>query len=121
MIEPREAAPPVLSASALSATSVRNTKGETLGTVRELMLDTERNRVAYVVVSLGDFLGLGSKLFPIPWDAMVLDTDEQAFVLDAEREHLEVAPGFDEESWPTFADPAWILDLHAHYGTEPFP
>jgi len=41
------------------------------------MLDPERGRIAYAVLSFGGFLGMGDKLFAIPWSALTLDTVER--------------------------------------------
>jgi sporulation protein YlmC with PRC-barrel domain len=113
-------ASPVLSATTLIGDAVRNLAGEDLGNVKEIMLDTEFNRIAYVVVSFGGFLGLGDKLFAIPWEAMSIDTDEHCFVLDVDKDQLDAAYGFDKDNWPLFADRAWGLDVHSRYGVEPY-
>lgn len=105
--------------SALVGDAVRNSAGETLGHVREIMLDVRTGRVAYVVLSFGGFLGMGDKLFAVPWAALRLHEKEHAFVLDVGKETLERAPGFDKERWPDFADPAWSARLHEHWRTEP--
>lgn len=60
----------VLSASSLSGDGVRNSAGEDLGKIEDIMLDVPTGRVAYAVLSFGGFLGMGNKLFAIPWEAM---------------------------------------------------
>ena len=49
----------VLSASTLAGDSVQNSAGEDLGKVDELMIDIPSGRVAYAVLSIGGFLGMG--------------------------------------------------------------
>jgi sporulation protein YlmC with PRC-barrel domain len=61
--------PRVLSASTLEGDKVTNAEGENLGEVKELMIDLESGRVAYAVLEFGGFLGLGDKLFAVPWEA----------------------------------------------------
>ena len=56
----------VLSGSSLKGDKVVNYKGEDLGTIEEIMIDLDRGRVAYAVLSFGGFLGLGDKLLPSP-------------------------------------------------------
>ena len=112
--------PRVLSASTLVGDAVRNQAGENLGKVEELMMDLENGRVSYAVLSFGGFLGMGNKLFAIPWDAFTLDTDEHAFVLNVPKERLENAPGFDKDNWPDFADRTWGQTIHSYYGTRPY-
>ena len=71
----------VLSASALKGDKVVNRQGEDLGKIEELMIDLDRGRIAYAVLSFGGFLGMGDKLFAIPWQAFGVDTAEKRLVL----------------------------------------
>lgn len=84
------------------------------------MLDTEYGRVAYAVLSFGGFLGLGDKLFAIPWDSLELNTEEKCFYLNVDKEQLENAPGFDKDNWPNFADNQWRTDIYSYYSAEPY-
>jgi len=45
---------------------VVNHQGEDLGKIEELMIDLDRGRIAYAVLSFGGFLGIGDKLFAFP-------------------------------------------------------
>lgn len=56
----------LLSASTIEGTPVQNQAGEDLGEINELMIDLEKGRIAYAVLSFGGFLGLGDKLFALP-------------------------------------------------------
>ena len=60
----------VISASKLSGGAVKNADGEKLGDIKEIMIDTQTGRVAYAVLGFGGFLGVGDKLFAIPWSAL---------------------------------------------------
>ena len=97
-----------------------NTKDEDLGDIKEIMLDMRNGQVSYAVLSFGGFLGLGEKLFAVPWPALKLDTDNKRFVLDASKDRLESAPGFDKDNWPDMADTVWEKGVHAFYGTQPY-
>lgn len=112
---------PVLSASSIAGTKVLNPTGDQLGSIEDLMLDTDTGEVAYAVLSFGGFLGMGGKLFAIPWQALTIDPADHSFVLDVDREKLENAPGFDKDDWPTTANSTWMQDLHRHYGLEYAP
>src|SRR5262245_36166952 len=105
-----------LSASTLSGDGVRNTAGESLGKIEDLMIDLPTGRVAYGVLSFGSFLGVGGKLFAVPWSALQLDTEKHEFILDASKDRLENAPGFDKDNWPDMANPAWARSVHEYYG-----
>lgn len=110
----------VLSASSLSGDRVRNTAGEDLGKIEDIMLDIPSGRIAYAVLSFGGFLGMGNKLFAIPWDAFTLDEAEKEFVLNVDRKVLEDAPGFDKNNWPDMADPEFGRQVYGHYGYKPY-
>jgi sporulation protein YlmC with PRC-barrel domain len=106
---------PVLSASALSANDVYNPSGDKLGSIKEIMLDTQSGKVCYAVLSFGGFLSIGEKLFAVPWDAMTLDTENKRFILDVAEESLQNAPGFDKDHWPDMADATWASSIHSYY------
>jgi hypothetical protein len=111
--------PRVLSAGSIVGDRVKNRAGDDLGTIDELMIDMS-GCVAYAVLSFGGFLGIGNKLFAIPWKALHMDPADRSFVLDADRDLLESAPGFDKDSWPDMADERWGAGIHAYYGVSPY-
>jgi len=110
----------VLAASTLKGDRVRNTAGEHLGSIDEIMIDLSSGRVAYAVLSFGGFLGIGDKLFAVPWQALRIDEGEHEFVLDVSRESLEKAPGFDKSNWPDMADSEFGTRIYQHYGKTPY-
>lgn len=112
--------PEIMAASTLEGDAVVNTQGEDLGSIEEIMLDVPRGRIAYAVLSFGGFLGMGHKLFAVPWSALTLDAERKCFVLDADKDRLEQAPGFDKDHWPSMADPKWARDIHSYYGSRPY-
>ena len=112
--------PEVMDAATLIGDDVVNAQGDDLGKIEAIMLDVRSGRIAYAVLSFGGFLGFGSKLFAIPWNALTLDAKEERFVLNVSREKLENAEGFDKDNWPTMADTAWATRIHAYYEVEPY-
>ncbi len=109
----------ILSSSSLTGDTVVDAAGEKLGTIDDLMIDTDRGSVAYAVLSVGGLFGMGDKLFAIPWSALRVDTNEKQLVLNINKDKLENAPGFDKDNWPDFADQSWGSKVHSHYGTKP--
>jgi len=112
--------PSLMSSDSLTGDSVVNSMGEDLGKIEAIMLDVPRGRVAYAVLSFGGFLGLGDKLFAIPWEALTLDAERECFILDVEKDRLKNAPGFDKDHWPAMADLQWATDIHSYYGSRPY-
>lgn len=110
--------PHLMGADTLIGNDVYNQDDEDLGDIKEIMLDVSSGEIAYAVMSFGGFLGMGEKLFAVPWSALTLDTEHKRFVLNANKERLENAPGFDKDQWPDMADPEWAKEIHAYYGSE---
>jgi len=108
--------PQVMAADTLEGDDVLNLQGENLGTIKDIMIDVRNGKVAYAVLSSGGFLGIGDKLFAIPWGALTLDADRKCFLLDVDKEKLKAAPGFDKDHWPSMADPTWANEIHSYYG-----
>lgn len=112
--------PQVMSADSLEGNEVVNLAGEGLGKIQDIMIDVQRGRIAYAVLSFGGFLGMGDKLFAVPWETLKLDADNECFVMDVDKERLQNAPGFDKDNWPSMADMQWARGVHSHYGTRPY-
>jgi hypothetical protein len=108
------------SGDSVSERAARRTQGEYLGDIKEIMLDMRTGRVAYAVLSFGGFLGLGGKLFAVPWAALTLDTENKRFALDVDKARLSSAPGFVKDKWPNMADAEWAKGIHAYYGTKAY-
>ena len=111
--------PNVMGAGTLIGNDVCNPAYEPLGSVKEIMLDMRSGQVAYAVLSFGGFLGMGEKLFAVPWSALVLDTKNKRFVLDVDKERFENAPGFDANDWPDMANPELEQTIRDYYGAKP--
>jgi sporulation protein YlmC with PRC-barrel domain len=108
--------PALMGADTLLGNDVYNGAGENLGTIKEFMIDMSAGRIAYAVLSFGGFLGMGDRLFAVPWQALKLDTANKRFTLNVSKDKLKSAPGFDKDHWPSMADTTWATDVHAFYG-----
>jgi sporulation protein YlmC with PRC-barrel domain len=108
--------PSLMGADTLIGNNVVNHKGDDLGEIKEIMLDMRSGKVAYAVLSFGGFLGMGKKLFAVPWNALTLDTKNKCFVLNVEKDSLKDAPGFDADNWPNMIDESWAKGIHLYYG-----
>ena len=97
-----------------------NSTGESLGDIKEVVIDPRTGRVAYAVVSFGGFLSMGEKLFAIPFSAFEYNVSKSEYVLDISKERLEAAPGFDADKWPTMAEEKWNRDVYKYYQRPPY-
>jgi sporulation protein YlmC with PRC-barrel domain len=111
--------PDFLSADTIKGDKVVNRAGEDLGKIEELMIDLQDGKVAYTVLSFGGFLGIGNKLFGIPWQALSLRVHEHAFLLDIPKDVLKRAEGFDKNNWPA-TNREWLANMYRFYGYQPY-
>jgi sporulation protein YlmC with PRC-barrel domain len=109
----------VYRASKIEGLHVRNSAGEKLGSVNDLVVDMHTGKIVYVAMSFGGVLGIGEKLFAVPLDQMKFEhgKDDSFFVLNVPKERLKDAPGFDKNNWPNFADPHWSEQIDKYYRT----
>jgi sporulation protein YlmC with PRC-barrel domain len=99
----------VFRASTIKGMDVFNLEGDHVGKIDELVIDIEKGQVVYAALSVGGFLGVGDKLFAIPWREFTMEVDEKDkfFRVDVTKEKLKAAEGFDKDTWPNVADPNW--------------
>ncbi len=112
--------PYLMLASTLEGNDVVNNAKEKVGDIKGIMLDVQRGNIAYAVLSVGGFLGMGDKLFAVPWSALTLDADHHNFCLDISKERLRNAPGFDKENWPENADRSLATEVHSYFKARPY-
>ena len=112
-----------LTATSIIGDHVENPQGEKLGEIENLMINLDSGAVDYVVIEFGAFLGMGGKLFAIPFLELRLDTEKKNFVLNRDKEYLKKSPGFDRTHWPDTNEHAYFENVNLYYGSyvPPFP
>lgn len=108
--------------SELIGKNVHNLQEDDLGEIKELVLDPGHSRVSYFVLKSGGFLGMGGKLFAIPWDVIHVtrDGDEERMTLDMTKERFEKAPEYKDSDWNRMSNPDWIEEVYSYYDTRPY-
>jgi sporulation protein YlmC with PRC-barrel domain len=99
---------------------VVNFGGEIVGEIEEVVIDSAAARVTYAIMSFGGFLGIGDKLFAVPWVSLTYDRMRDAYVMKADKELLKNAPGFDKDNWPDMSDPTRLSQIYKYYNSEPY-
>ena len=111
----------VVSASKIIGEAVENLQKEKLGKIHELVIDAKEGRVAYAVLSFGGFMGMGNKLFAMPWKTFEFSNTENKLILNVDKKKLETAPGFDKDAkWPDFADRTRGDCIYKYYCYDPY-
>jgi len=99
---------------------VVSANNESLGEIKDIVVDANSGRILYGVLEFGGFLGMGDKLFAIPWQSLELAGDDKAFSLNVDKDRLKAAPGFDKKQWPDFADEQWATTTYKFYNVTPY-
>lgn len=105
----------IVNADNVIGVGVKNNQNENLGEVEAIMLDKLTGKVAYVVLSYGGFLGMGDKLFALPWSIFSYDNTEDCFKIPLNKDQLKNSPGFDKDHWPDMSSTQWRESIQHHY------
>jgi sporulation protein YlmC with PRC-barrel domain len=65
--------------------TVKNTKGEDLGKLEQLIMDSETKRIEYAMISIGDT----GQLKAYPWSAFKVNKEQGNVVLNVTKEQIE--------------------------------
>ena len=79
-------------ATKVIGTKVKDSAGEHIGEVEDVVLDKQSNSILFGVVGFGGVLGMGEKYHPVPWAALDYDATENAYVINLTKEQLQTAP-----------------------------
>lgn len=99
-------------ASQLIGMSVKNSQGEKLADIKDVVLDFTSGKVAYLVVDAGGGILTSEKLHAVPLQAFQAGTDGETLILNTDKDRLAKAPGFTKDNYPSPTNPSW--------GAEPF-
>ncbi len=73
-------------------TSVRDTQGNKIGQVEDIVLDKLSNSILFAIVGFGGILRMGEKYHPIPWAVLNYDEEADAYVVPYSEDELKSAP-----------------------------
>lgn len=93
-------------ASVVTGMKVWNPQGEELGEVEDLMIDFDNGQIVYAAVAHGGTAGIGEKLIAVPWKGLKVKQAKGEYFLElnAPKEQLQNAEGFDKDNWPLEAN-----------------
>ncbi len=98
----------LLPSTKICGAPVTSSDGTALGTITDVMIDHEHGGIAYAVLAHGGVLGVGEKLFAVPWHAFTIEPVAGALGLDVAPQALADAAGIDKDSWPAHPPENWL-------------
>lgn len=112
--------PRAVAADDLAKAKLHGANDADLGKISELVVDPDSGRVAYAVVQMGGFLGIGDAHVPVPWALFQPATNTDGYVLNVPKERLANAPRFSGSNRPAMDDRQWAMAVHTYYGVPPY-
>ena len=106
-----------LSATSIIGDGVENMSEEKLGKIDDLMVNLNTGHIEYAILDFGSFLGIGGKLFAIPFSELKVEPNRKIFVLNRDKEYLKNIPGFDKDHWPDTNDHRYFNEVNTYWGT----
>jgi sporulation protein YlmC with PRC-barrel domain len=103
-------------ASSFVGLEVRDSRGEKIGEVRDLLLDTRRELLVYAVIATGGLLGIGDDVVVVPWRFLSVRDGEKAALLAVPREKLTRTP----KRTPEQSDEEFARAVEKFYGIPPY-
>ncbi len=107
----------LIASDKVESTTVFDSNGEEVGTVRKVMIGKVDGKVRYVVMGMGGMFGFGEDSFPLPWDGLEYDTKLDGYKLGGVTKDdfkAKKAP-----SYPRNEEPSWSNDydreIRAYY------
>lgn len=86
-----------IKASKVIGQTVKDSAGEDVGTLEELLLDQD-GRVSKAVLSVGGFMGMGDKRVAVSWDNLTFQPKEETITINQRKEDLTKAPSYRERT-----------------------
>jgi sporulation protein YlmC with PRC-barrel domain len=95
---------------------VKSAAGKDLGDVEDLVINPRLDRIDYIVLGRGGFLGIAEKRVPVPWEAVTSASHKQ-ITLNLSKEKLQAAPsmGTDESK---LSNPGFLAQVDQYYGVQ---
>ena len=69
----------------------------------------------YAILRHGGYLGICSRLIPVPGKVLEYSVRDGAVVLNVKKKLLEKAPNFDKRLWPDMGQPGWQDEIDKYY------
>lgn len=104
----------LIASDKVEGTTVYGQDGDKLGHIHNFLVDKVSGQVEYAVLQFGGVFGLGADYYPLPWQSLTYDTEQGGYVVDLDKETLEGAPRYTDET-PRF-DRAYGEQVYSHYG-----
>jgi sporulation protein YlmC with PRC-barrel domain/osmotically-inducible protein OsmY len=104
------------SASDIIGKDIRGAEGDSLGQVRDLVVDTETGEITFAIVRSGGVLGIGGTRRAVPYPALNPGPQDDHLIIDIDEARWESAPEFREDQLATLTRENRGERIYQHFG-----
>lgn len=98
-----------------------NQQAEHMGELENLLVHPKSGKVAYAVIEIGKYAGVGDKLTILPWNLIRQSKkDSPGFVVNAGKARLQGATYFERNAWPDYNAVSWHPVVYGYYKVPPY-
>jgi sporulation protein YlmC with PRC-barrel domain len=102
----------------LTGTEVKNPESQDLGDIEEFVMNVPNGRIEYDVISFGGIVGIGEKYAAVPTNAVQLQPQNHAALLNTTKQTLE-SVAFSPSDFPNLRSPEYIQRLSKLFPATP--
>src|SRR6059058_3527065 len=101
---------------------VKDSSGQEVGVVKDVVLDRNTGCMAYTVLSTGGTgtrVTGGGKTVAVPWTVYTTTSDPSVMAVRIERDRVYNAPAFDYARIDEYSSSGYINNIYSYYGVTP--
>src|SRR5438045_8395475 len=101
---------------------VKDSGGQEIGVVKDVVLDRNTGCMAYTVLSTGGAgarVTEGTKTVAVPWTVYTATSDPSVMTVRVERDRVYNAPAFDYARIDEYSTSGYINNVYSYYGVTP--
>jgi sporulation protein YlmC with PRC-barrel domain len=101
---------------------VKDSSGQEVGVVKDVVLDRNTGCMAYTVLSTGGTgtrVTGGAKTVAVPWTVYTTTSDPSVMTVRVERDRVYNAPAFDYARIDEYSTSGYINNVYSYYGVAP--
>ena len=100
---------------------VKDSSGQEVGVVKDVVLDRNTGCMAYTVLSTGTGprVSAGAKTVAVPWTVYTTTSDPSVMTVRVERDRVFNAPAFDYARIDEYSSSGYINNIYSYYGVTP--
>jgi hypothetical protein len=102
----------------LTGTEVRNSENQDLGDIEGFAINTSDGRIVYDIISFGGIAGVGEKYAAVPANAVRIQAQNHAAMLNATRQTLD-SVAFNASEFPNLSSPEYQARLSKIFPAAP--